>query len=105
MNKKDFGLGLLTGFFLALLVAFFLLNYYVDQKIEATKTEAQQHYESVKEDLETKYQQEIATLKQYIKNKAAEKSKTLMDKATGKVKEYWNKEEVVQDTVVNDAVS
>ncbi|MGH1337738.1 MAG: hypothetical protein ACRBFS_16580 [Aureispira sp.] len=100
MNKKDFILGLLTGFVLAITFSFFLSNYYLDKKVEATKIEAQKQYAVLKEKIETQYQGEIAELKQYIKAKAAEKSTALVDNVSNKVKEYWNKEEPAQDSLI-----
>lgn len=101
MNKKDFMIGVLTGFVLALILSFFLSNYYLDKKVEATKVEAQKQYALLKEKIETKYQGEIAELQQYIKDKAAEKSTALMDKVSSKVKGYWKEEEPKDSTLID----
>jgi hypothetical protein len=92
MNKKDFSIGLVAGFVLSMCLSFFLINYYIEQKVEEAKVSAEKKYETLKNKLETEFKEEVASLKAYTSQKAAEKGTELMENASDKLKKYWNKE-------------
>jgi hypothetical protein len=102
MNKKDFSIGLVTGFVLSMCVSFFLINYYIEQKVEEAKDSAEKQYETLKNKLEAEFKEEVASLKAYTSKKAAEKGTTLIENASDKLKKYWNKEVEVADSLTTE---
>lgn len=102
MNKKDFAVGLILGFVLSMVVSFFLTNYYIDQKVTEAKEEAKKQYDNLKEKLEVEFQEEIASLKAYANKTAVEKGNALVENASDKLKEYWNKSEEVKDSTQSE---
>lgn len=102
MNKKDFIFGLVTGFAIALTISMGIFNYYVVQKVEQTKREAQEGIEMLKKTWESEWRQEVTDLKEYAKQKAEEKGSQLFDNVAEQVKMRLNKTETVLDsTAVN----
>lgn len=99
MNKKDFSIGLVVGFLLSICLSFFLINYYVEQKVEEAKDSAAKQYATLKNELEIEFKEEVVRLKAYASQQAAEKGATLMDNASDKLKKYWNKAEEKTDSL------
>jgi hypothetical protein len=99
MNKKDFSIGLAVGFVLSMCLSFFLMNYYIGKKVDATKQAAQEQYDILKKQLETEFKEEVASLKAYTSQKAAEKGTVLVESASNKLKKYWKKGEEVADSM------
>jgi len=99
MNKKDFSIGLAVGFVLSMCLSFFLMNYYIGQKVDAAKQAAQEQYEILKKELETEFKEEVASLKTYTAQKATEKGTVLVENASNKLKKYWNKDKEVVDSL------
>jgi len=99
MNKKDFSIGLVTGLVLSMCVSFFLINYYIEQKVEEAKDRAGKQYETLKNKLEAEFKEEVASLKAYTSKKAAEKGTALIENASDKLKKYWNKDEEAPDSL------
>lgn len=99
MNKKDFSIGLVVGFVLSMCLSFFLINYYIEQKVDEAKDTAAKKYETLKNEMEAEFKEEVAKIKAYTSKKAAEKGTELMDNASEQLKKYWNGAEEEPDSL------
>lgn len=99
MNKKDFSIGLVAGFILSMCFSFFIINYYIEKKVDEAKVNAEKQYETLKNKLETEFKEEVASIKAYTSKKAAEKGTVLMESASNELKKYWKKGDEVLDSL------
>jgi uncharacterized membrane-anchored protein YhcB (DUF1043 family) len=99
MNKKDFSIGLVIGFVVSMFFSFFLMNYYIEQKVDEAKESAHKKYVSLKKELEAEFKEEVESIKAYTAKKAAEKGTVLMKSASNELKKYWNKGEEKLDSL------